>query len=156
LYNIVKQQTPQRAKEEKMKIIFVGHQKAARIRDFENLWEAAEYDGLSEETFENFNRMIEFFGDSVADIPVEWVKAAKAAGFPAVHISNEGETTDFWLSKKEFDEKKEQIANDFLLSDWQSVIPVASKKEAKFYATKYTGHQEFEVRKLAREILENF
>ena len=139
-----------------MKIIFVGHLKPARIREFDSLWEAAEYDGLNEETFENLDQMIEFFGDSVADLPEGWENSANTVGFPAVHIYNDGETTDFWLSKSFFESQKEQIAHDFLLTDWHSVIPVVSKKEAEFYATKYTGHQELEVRKLAREILENF
>ena len=136
-----------------MKIIFVGHLKPAIVREFDSLWEAAEYDGLNEETFENLDQMIEVFGDSVADLPEGWENSANTVGFPAVHVYNDGETTDFWLSKKDFESQKEQIAREFFWGRWQSVIPVENNEEAYFYATQYTGEREREVKRKAWEIL---
>lgn len=96
--------------------------------EIKNLEAAAIDDGLEIEEFNSREDVINSFGGWKEDIPASYWE--KAENFNA-----------------------EQAAREFLLSDYEAIIEIQNLEDARYYAEKYDGSQQGEIRRLAREIL---
>ena len=120
-------------------------------RDYVECRNAAAIDnGLEIEEFNSREDVINSFGGWEEDIPASYWENIKKIGYPCVHVYDNG-SRDYWEKAENFN--AEQAAREFFLSDYEAIIEIQNPEDARYYAEKYDGNQQGEVRRLAREIL---
>ena len=120
--------------------------------EIENLEAAAVEDGLMIERFNDENDLIQAFGGYKEDIPESYWKEVEKVGFPCVHVQNDTGSVSYWDKLDGFN--AEEASLEFLSRDYHLVISINNIEDARYYATKYNGHQRDRVCALSREILE--
>ena len=127
--------------------IAVPHVLPARRWEVKKLESAASEEGIEIERFNSRDEFVSAFGE---DIPESYLRETDKVGFPCVHVYDEGGSVNYWEKEDSFN--AEQAALEFLLSNYQSIETIETIDDARFYATKYKGHQWTKVRELAKEI----
>ncbi len=133
-----------------MNYIAIPHTLPARRWEVKSLEDAAIDDGLQIERFNNREDVVASVGGWAEDIPESYWEEIKKIGYPCVHVYDNG-SINYWEKAEKFN--AEQAALEFLLNDYESIIAIENIDDARYYAEKYDGNQRGEVRRIAREIL---
>lgn len=133
-----------------MNYIVISHTLPARRWEVKSLEAAAIDDGLEIERFNSREDVVDSVGGWEADIPNSYWENIEKVGFPCVHVYDNG-SVNYWESAEKFN--AEQAALEFFLNDYEAVIEIKTIEDARYYSEKYEGNQRGEVRRIAREIL---
>lgn len=133
-----------------MNYIAIPHTLPARRWEVKGLEDAAIDDGLEIERFNSRDDIIDSVGGWEGDVPASYWENIKKVGFPCVHVYDNG-SINYWERAEKFN--AEQAALEFFLNDYEAVIEIKTIEDARYYAEKYEGNQRGEVRRIAREIL---
>lgn len=131
-------------------IIEVTHQYGCRSYAVDNLVTAAENAGLNVTHYTNMTEAIEAY-DGAEEVPAELAELLKSG--PAVVLNDwHGGPYEKFISESDFCAEDE--AARYIGDDLQNLIIIRNAEEAAEIAENFQGHEYIEVRRLAREIIE--
>lgn len=130
-------------------IIEVSHLYGCRYYAVDDLVSAAEKAGLDITHYANLDEAAEAY-DGAEEVPAELAELLKSG--PAVELTEwDGPYLDY-IPEKDFCAERE--ASRYLGDDLQNLIIIRNAEEAAEIAENFRGHEYIEVRRLAREILD--
>jgi hypothetical protein len=134
---------------DKIHIIEVTHQYGCRYYAVDDLVAAAEKAGLDITHYANMDEAAEAY-DGAEEVPEELAELLKDG--PAVELTEwDGPYLDY-IPEKDF--CAETAAARYIGADLQNLIIIRNAEEAVEIAENFRGHEDIEVRRLAREIIE--
>lgn len=131
-------------------IIEVTHQYGCRSYAVDNLVTAAENAGLNVTHYTNMTEAIEAY-DGAEEVPAELAELLKSGPAVVLNDWNSGPYEKF-ISESDFCAEDE--AARYIGDDLQNLIIIRNAEEAAEIAENFRGHEYIEVRRLAREIIE--